>query len=426
MAMDFGKLDFSVSFNRLTAFPLDAKSYFESYASAEAAAQTAVAAGSSDSAYYFGQVVAVVENSEAKLYVIQPDKTLKEAGASVQFNENVFVSNDGVVDLYGFASAVAGAQLTKGADGKLQWVKPDTTTVEGLSTTVDGLSDIINGTDSEEGVHTPGLVEKVNGIAEQLEDIYTKEEVDAKLSSILTYKGSVATYGDLPEGAAIGDVYNVETADPDHNLAAGDNVAWNGESWDVLSGTVDLSGYLTKEAAAETYVTKEDGKTLISADLIDKLNLLPADAEKNVVNSVSSDFTISEDRELSLNDIAQSKVTGLTEALAAINEKLSDNNFSDDLAAKLNGIAEGAQVNVLESVHINNTPLEISDKAVNIPLAAAETVGVVKGSDAENGVAVSEDGTMSVNSVNVSKLTQGEDEWLILNGGAADVSKKAE
>ena len=45
MATNFGKLDFAVSFNRLTAFPLDAKSYFESYASATQAAQTAEEAG---------------------------------------------------------------------------------------------------------------------------------------------------------------------------------------------------------------------------------------------------------------------------------------------------------------------------------------------------------------------------------------------
>nr|DAP41127.1 MAG TPA: hypothetical protein [Caudoviricetes sp.] len=34
MALDFGKLDFAVAFNRQTAFPLDAKSYFESLESA--------------------------------------------------------------------------------------------------------------------------------------------------------------------------------------------------------------------------------------------------------------------------------------------------------------------------------------------------------------------------------------------------------
>ena len=38
-------------------------------------------------------------------------------------------------------------------------------------------------------------------------------------------------------------MWNVETADPDHGIKAGDNVAWNGTKWDVLAGNHDLSGY---------------------------------------------------------------------------------------------------------------------------------------------------------------------------------------
>ena len=72
MAMTFGTLDFAVAFNRQTAFPLDAKSYFESLVDAQAAAATAQAAGSSETVYYFGQTIAVVENNEATLYTIQP------------------------------------------------------------------------------------------------------------------------------------------------------------------------------------------------------------------------------------------------------------------------------------------------------------------------------------------------------------------
>lgn len=45
MALDFGKLNFSVSFNPTSAFPLDARSYFESYESAVSAAATAMPAG---------------------------------------------------------------------------------------------------------------------------------------------------------------------------------------------------------------------------------------------------------------------------------------------------------------------------------------------------------------------------------------------
>lgn len=93
MAMTFGKLDFAVSFNRQTAFPLDAKSYFESLAAAQAAAATAEEAGSSSTTYYYGQTVVVVENSIATLYVIQPDKTLKEVGSG-KSQPMKFVANE--------------------------------------------------------------------------------------------------------------------------------------------------------------------------------------------------------------------------------------------------------------------------------------------------------------------------------------------
>ena len=64
------------------------------------------------------------------------------------------------------------------------------------------------------------------------------------ISSVYKYKGSVSTYAELPQSnQQIGDVYNVEAADSSHQIKAGDNVAWNGEEWDVLSGTVDLSNY---------------------------------------------------------------------------------------------------------------------------------------------------------------------------------------
>ena len=110
MAMNFGKLDFAVAFNRQTAFPLDAKSYFESLELANAAAATAEEAGSSNTTYYYGQQIAVVESGVATLYVIQPDKTLKEVGGKIAINENVFVKDtEGKLDLLGFADAVAGA-----------------------------------------------------------------------------------------------------------------------------------------------------------------------------------------------------------------------------------------------------------------------------------------------------------------------------
>lgn len=74
------------------------------------------------------------------------------------------------------------------------------------------------------------------------------DEVDAKMSSALEYKGSKDTYADLPTtGNKKGDVWNIVNADAAHGVNAGDNVAWNGTTWDVLAGTMDLSAYMLVE-----------------------------------------------------------------------------------------------------------------------------------------------------------------------------------
>lgn len=80
----FGKLNFATSFNPTSAFPLDARSYFESYEEAVLAAASAVEVGSSESVYYFGQTVVVVENGKAKQYIITPDRTLAEASVGIK------------------------------------------------------------------------------------------------------------------------------------------------------------------------------------------------------------------------------------------------------------------------------------------------------------------------------------------------------
>lgn len=90
-------------------------------------------------------------------------------------------------------------------------------------------------------------VDKVEGKGLSAND-YTKDEVDAKMSSALEYKGSKDTYADLPTtGNKKGDVWNIVNADAAHGVNAGDNVAWNGTTWDVLAGTMDLSAYMLAE-----------------------------------------------------------------------------------------------------------------------------------------------------------------------------------
>lgn len=98
---------------------------------------------------------------------------------------------------------------------------------------------------------TTALTERIDTVANNLAtheaDFSNPHKVTAEqlgLTTVYQYKGSVATYADLPTtGQKVGDVWNVETADPDHGIKAGDNVAWDGAQWDILGGNHDLSGY---------------------------------------------------------------------------------------------------------------------------------------------------------------------------------------
>lgn len=104
---------------------------------------------------------------------------------------------------------------------------------------------------------TTTLTERIDTVANNLAtheaDFNNPHKVTAEqlgLTTVYQYKGSVATYADLPTtGQKVGDVWNVEMADPDHGIKAGDNVAWDGAQWDILGGNHDLSGYAQLNSA---------------------------------------------------------------------------------------------------------------------------------------------------------------------------------
>lgn len=240
---------------------------------------------------------------------------------------------------------------------------------------------------------------------------------------------------------------------------------------------IDHSVYATTSAmntALAGKVNVEEGKRLMTNDEGTKLEGIEAGAEKNVIDAVTDEFTVGvEDRKLAIAAVAMDKVTGLADALdgkvdkngtdrlltqaeadklaklvlgedgqVSVSGTIAAGNVDglaewitgkrDDLAglypaadaSKLAGIAAGAQVNVIEAITIAGNAVAVADKTLNIPMATAEVLGVVKANNAENGVLVGEDGAMSVNSLNVNKLVQTNGEWLVLNGGNAALANK--
>lgn len=187
-----------------------------------------------------------------------------------------------------------------------------------------------------------------------------------------------------------------------------------------------LVGAKADASALDGKVDKVDGMGLSHNDFTDelaeKLNGIAAGAEVNVVKSVDAEsgLALSEAGALSLGSVAQDKVTGLAEALAGKVDAEEGKSLVDDgLITKLQGIAEGAQVNVLEGVQVNGVDLSVDEsKKVNIPLAGV-TAGTVVSSDEDGKIKVAADGTMSVNNLDISLLTQKED--LILDGGSSEI-----
>ena len=91
-------------------------------------------------------------------------------------------------------------------------------------------------TNAQSGTAVAGL------IANYMTSTEVSDAISNAISTVYKYKGSVATYANLPSsGQKVGDVYNVEED--------GHNYAWTGTEWDRLAGTVDLSNYVTLNTA---------------------------------------------------------------------------------------------------------------------------------------------------------------------------------
>lgn len=141
---------------------------------------------------------------------------------------------------------------------------------------------------------TTDLTEKITTVANNLAtheaDFNNPHKVTAEqlgLTTVYQYKGSVATYADLPTtGQKVGDVWNIETADPDHGIKAGDNVAWDGAQWDILGGNHDLSGY-AQLAANNVFsgVNTFDDATIING--VTQITSGSLRLEKDGVNTIS-------------------------------------------------------------------------------------------------------------------------------------------
>lgn len=326
MAMTFGKGNRSIAFNPTSAFPLDARSYFESYDAALAAAQSAAMAGDTNTNYYFGQTVVVVENEVATLYVIQPNKTLVpfsvDDGSTIAVDASQFeFDENGKLMLKGAADAAPGSLVSVDENGALVWIAPI--------------------------------------------DTYTKTEIDNLIANVDHLKRKIVA--DLDEI----ETYAAEHDDADHYIfMVPTGLQEDSDKYDeyivvegivekIGSWEVDLSDYAKTsivEAALENKVDKVEGYGLISnADLAKLLNI-EAEAQKNYISSVDSNFQVT-NGQLILNNLSIDKITNLADQLNQKVDKVEGwtllSPTDQDKLAKLS-IDESGQVGISGTINVEN------------------------------------------------------------------------
>ena len=413
------KLDWAMSFQRTGTFPLDRSSMFASLVDAQ---NYAKGDGSDSRALggtsYVGQVISVYENDVVTVYKINADRSLGEVGKATNGDEkSIHLTDEGILALMGFDTAIENQQLrvkVVGGEKQLEWFSPDTSTVEGLQAAVGALQTTVGNSES-------GLVKTVNEHGERLTTI------EAKLTSVLHYKGSCA-WTDLPASAEVGDVWNISSLPAEgatdvrgNAVHVGDNVIYivDGETkgWDVSTGLIDLTGYYTKtetEGLISTAKTELEGKIQEVADNATKVeksdtngNIKVDSAEVQVYRLPTADTTtiggvkgsaadtadklvVAADGTAGIDKYSASKIEGVVAEASKVSHTLTVGSKSFDGSANITILAEDVP---LPATVVHNTNYGTDSVG-----------GVVKSSELTDYIKIGSDGLMMVNKVSASKI----------------------
>lgn len=414
-------LGFPLNFRRGNPNPLDNSSVWASLEAAKNYAAT-------DPVAYVGQILTVVDhvNNVATVYAIQDEAgNLKKVGTSPVGDEStITVAGDGTVSLYG----VSGLELTRTddggqttkityqpllVDGKLTWVEPSSTTVEGLATEIQSLKTRVDTVESSNNTAIEGIKSKIGTVTEgktvveMINDAKTEATYDdtALSGRVATIEGDYLKAADKTaiENKMATDIATAKTeaietvlgeAVPEDFDTLKEIAAWiqsdttasaqlvtrvtniendylKGADKTELQGKIDalesFVGTLPEGATSTTVIAyiKEvvDGIKIgdyaKAADLTALTNrvktLEDVGAEKNIINSVDTEqFAVDENRKLTMKPIAIDKVTGLSAAIDSKVDKVEGSRLiSSDEATKLEKLVLSADGTVEISGEIN-------------------------------------------------------------------------
>lgn len=429
---------------------------------------------------YAGQIVALATDAGVSVLVIKEGASgfvTEPISAETAVDGEVITYNaDKELTLVGFADAATGARLQKTATG-VEWVVPGSDgtmtdvqvqqaindlnrDVTNLGKDLDAVEAIVGKKSTGEGVASTGLIARVEALEAQdgvlageidalgtsLSNVYTKTETDSAIAAAITAVDHLSReiVEALPENANKNVIYMVPREGGTGQDVYNEYMYING-AWEIIGDTsVDLTGYaktediLVKSVSSDFTVT-EAGQLTLNAAAAPEINgsNISNIAIANVVglqDALNSKVAAEEGKSL-ISETLITKVGNLAEIKSVSSEFTLTNgelSVSAIAAAKITGLPDaltdietlkGAQSSYVKSVAINGTALTLSaEQGVNIPVATDSVLGVVKSASGDNKVTVAADGTMSVASVNITSLSQNEGEWLEINGGGADLS----
>ena len=454
MAMEFGKLNFAVGFNRTSAFPLDANSYFEDYSAASAAAAGAAEVGSADSAYYIGQLLIVKDETVGVgLYQINAGKTLTKFGQASSADELATkvsaleqrcttiegklilatAEKDGLMSKEDFAKLTAieaGAQVNKLESVKVDGAaleitdkavnidlagalapyaksadvtaalgkKVDAVEGKGLSTNDYDAAAVAEVAKIKDKADASTVTELSGKVTKNTEDISAINGKLVGLTGAMHFVGT-STTDPMSEGGAT--VENHPTfASGDVCLFGKKEFVYNGTAWAELG---DEGSHLTKTEAAATYLTKADAETTYITAEKAATDIATAKSEAIAAAGTAVDTKLADYSDTAATErlIATAKGEAITAAGTAADDKIKE---------ALKGYTNTTDLTALLGNKADKTALQATDAKVaanETAIQALQDVGaeknVIQTVSAE--FAIDDARNLTVKAVDKSKIT---------------------
>lgn len=361
------KVDWAFPFQRTGPFPLDRSSVFSSLEDAQNYASGAADERQLSGSSYIGQIISVytIENEVPTVgaYIIGPARTLMKLAA--------------------------------------------TTASGDLSGDIVRLEQLINGKASTEYVNQE-LNKKANS-----DNVYSKTEVETYVAQQIASAEHLkrVIVEQLPDIsiAQANTIYMIKKT-------SGGIASWGKniyEEYMVIEGEWELLGNSQVDLAGYAKTDEVDNKLINKADKASTLE------GYGITNAFTKGETYSR------TEISEliGQITGgesAADVLAKLNEYTGTNN---ERVGKVEGRVEtlekaGYQANVIEGIKLADAAnaLTLNNKIATIPAAGDSQYGLVKLSSE---IGVNAAGALEVKALDLSKITQDEEDWLILDGGTS-------